>query len=167
MKKIVGFLLVLFISCCSLLTAEEVKKPNPARDFKYYLKSDGTGVVITGYRGKDAEVIIPSVIKTFPVLSISGYYASSSFKNVTKVNLPEGLRIIDDYAFSNSNLESITIPDSVKSIESSAFYSCKNLKTVTMGNGVESLANSVFSGCNSLSDESKERLREVGYRGWF
>ena len=52
MKKIVGFLLVLFISCGVLLTAEEVRKANPANDFKYDLTEDNAGVVIKGYKGE-------------------------------------------------------------------------------------------------------------------
>lgn len=120
MKKIVEFFLLLFISCGCLLTAEEAKKPNPARDFSYELNTDGTGVVIQGYRGKDAEVIIPAIIKTFPVVAIG------------------------ENAFENSNLESITIPDSVKSI-----------------------GNNAFKGCKLLSDESKQKIKALGYEVYF
>ena len=143
MKKIVGFLLVLFISCGSFLTAEEAREANPASDFEYDLNKENTGVVIKGYKGEASDVVIPAIIKTFPVVAIG------------------------ESAFENSNLESITIPDSVKTIGKKAFSSCTNLKTVTIGNGVKSIKHNAFENCNSLSDESKERLREVGYRGWF
>ena len=54
-------------------------------------------------------------------------------------------------------LTSITIPDSVTSIEQYAFYDCKNLTSITIGNGITTLGRLVFSGCSNLTS--------VVYRG--
>ena len=51
-------------------------------------------------------------------------------------NIPQGITKINNYAFVYTDLESITIPNSVKVIERSAFYGCKNLKTVSLPTGV-------------------------------
>ena len=141
MKKIAGVLFILLLFYSNVLGAEDVKKPSPAKDFEYDLNKEGTGVVIKKYLGKDMEVIIPEVIKTFPVVSIG------------------------NEAFRDDDLESVTIPDSVKEIRNEAFYNCKNLKTVILGKGVERIGYEAFynSGLESItiSDSVKEINRSA------
>ena len=92
-------------------------------------------------------------------------------------NIPQGITKINNYAFVYTDLESITIPNSVKVIERSAFYGCKNLKTVSLPTGVllENIAFK-FSGLESvelkdvkLQDSSIfwscEQLKSVIIRG--
>ena len=45
----------------------------------------------------------------------------------------------------------ITIPNSVTSIDSSAFYGCSSLTSVTMSNSVTSIGNPAFENCTSLT----------------
>ena len=59
---------------------------------------------------------------------------------------------IGDYTFFDcSSLTSITIPDSVTSIESGAFEGCSGLTNVTIGNGVTSIGDSAFFNCRNLT----------------
>lgn len=51
--------------------------------------------------------------------------------------IPDGIQTIARAAFGASRIENVNIPNSVSTIEESAFYGCDNLKTVTIGNGVE------------------------------
>ena len=48
-------------------------------------------------------------------------------------------------------MTTITIPNSVTSIGSSAFYGCRNLTSITIPDGVTSIGDSAFSGCSSLT----------------
>ena len=48
-------------------------------------------------------------------------------------------------------IASITIPNSVTSIGSSAFAYCDNLTSVTIGNGVTSIGDEALRGCTSLT----------------
>lgn len=52
-------------------------------------------------------------------------------KNITKVEIPNNIKIINAYAFRTcSNLISITIGNGVKSIKDGAFYGCSRLQIV-------------------------------------
>ena len=48
------------------------------------------------------------------------------------------------------SIESITIPDSVKTIGSSAFNNCVSLKAITIPDGVTAIERDVFFSCTSL-----------------
>lgn len=51
----------------------------------------------------------------------------------------------------NSLLQSIILPNSVTSIDESAFTYCKNLTSISFGNNVEVIGNSAFESCTKLS----------------
>jgi hypothetical protein len=90
-------------------------------------------VVITGYRGTDTEVNIPSTIRGLPVTII----AESAFakKNLTAVTIPDKVTIIGDIAFSSNSLTSIVIPRSVTFIGDGAFFG-NQLTAITIGDNV-------------------------------
>ena len=93
------------------------------------------------------EVVIPKT-----VLEIGEVFQQN--KTITSISFEEGTTIdrIPSDAFKNcSNLTSITIPDSVTSIEGGAFEDCTSLTSITIPNGVTSIENVVFQGCTSLT----------------
>ena len=67
----------------------------------------------------------------------------------TNIVIKEGTKGITASAFSNCPLSSVTIPNSVTSIGSSAFYGCSGLTTITIPNSVTSIESGVFS-CSGL-----------------
>lgn len=91
-----------------------------------YTIDNGT-ITITGYTGPDGAVVIPATIDGYPVTSIG------------------------DSAFYASGLSSVTIPNSVTTIENSAFSSCKSMTNVTIGSGVISIGDYAFSGASHLT----------------
>lgn len=78
--------------------------------FTYDISDDG--VTITGYTGTDTEISIPKAITGLPVIAI-GASAFADCKDVT----------------------SVTIPDSVKNINSQAFYNCPSLTAIIVDEG--------------------------------
>lgn len=72
-------------------------------------------------------------------------------KTLTKLEIPEGVTIIEECAFYGCTaLENVIIPDSVTDIHSSAFESCERLKTVKISKNVSKIESKVFLWCRSL-----------------
>ena len=90
-----------------------------------YTTNNGT-ITITGYTGAGGDVAIPGTINGPPVTSIGGD------------------------AFANSSVTNVTIPDSVISIGTNAFYDCYGLTSVTIGTNVSSIGNYAFYDCCGL-----------------
>ena len=100
------------------------------------------------------DVVVPDTIKKIS-------YAFSGCTSITSITIPDSVTSIDDGAFYGcTSLASITIPDSVTSIGSYAFYGCTSLTSISIPDSVTSIGNYAFYGCTSLasitiSDELK------------
>ena len=71
---------------------------------------------------------------------------------------------IGEKAFYQSSLETITISDGIKTIESQAFGNCASLTSVTISNTVETLGAAVFSKCYELTSVTiPSSVTSVGY----
>ena len=71
---------------------------------------------------------------------------------MTSITIPNSVTTIENYIFQNcSSLTSITIPNSVKSICDYAFSSCSGLTSITIPNSVTSIGSRAFEGCSSLT----------------
>jgi len=74
-------------------------------------------------------------------------------KTATSYTIPNSVTSIGSYAFySCDSLTSVTIPNSVTNIGSHAFYSCDSLTSVTIPNSVTSIGDYAFYWCDSLAD---------------
>ena len=62
-----------------------------------------------------------------------------------------GVTSIVDCAFQESNIVSITIPNSVTSIGANAFYGCYSLTSITISDSVTSIGGFAFYGCSGLT----------------
>ena len=75
----------------------------------------------------------------------------NDFPNLQTITIPSSVTSIGSRAFYGcTSLTSITIPSSVTSIGSSAFYKCTKLTSVTIPEGVTSIGNSAFYKCTGL-----------------
>ena len=117
----------------------------------YTLSSDGTYYIVSG-RGTctDAEIVIPETYKGLPVKEI-GHGAFRYEVGITEIVLPDGMTVIDDYAFEGCNdLTFITIPGSVTAIGICAFSDCGKLIEVTLPESLQTLGDYAFYGCVAL-----------------
>lgn len=107
-----------------------------------------------GYSG---DIIIPSSVihdgVEYAVTSIGRYafYPDDYESLVTSVTLPNSIVSIDGAAFSYCNkLTSLVIPESVRTISASAFQYCSALQDIKLPEGLDFAGSNPFYGCTSL-----------------
>ena len=83
----------------------------------------------------------------------SKYYdgAFSGCINLTSITLPETVTTIQRGAFSGSGLKKVVIPQNVKKIDRYVFKDCSALEEVILPEGITLISEEAFAGCNSLS----------------
>ena len=101
------------------------------------------GYAVTGFNGTALDVEIPSDHNGSPVVAIE----DGAFQNsqLTTVTIPGSVTSIGNFAFQNNQLTTVTIPDSVTSIGNSAFAH-NQLTTITIPDSVKSIGDSAFTG---------------------
>lgn len=121
-----------------------------AADFDFFaeltaLKSlDLSGATITAYSGsKTSTGITQSDANVLPDCA----FLSSS---CTSLALPQGITEIGAASLGNSKIQSLTIPATVKKIDTGAFSGMTALKSLTIPSSVTSLGNMLFKDCSAL-----------------
>ena len=66
--------------------------------------------------------------------------------------LTNALSTIPKYAFNGCDIKELSLPNSVKTIEESAFASNANMTSAHLGLSIETIGNSAFSSCGRLGD---------------
>lgn len=109
-------------------------------EFSFVALSDTT-CKITKYGGSNTEVAIPEQIDGLYVVEIAeGAFANT---NITSIELPSSLQIIEAGAFEGNNLSQLKLPDSVRTIGGRAFAN-NSLKAITIPDGLTSIGTGAF-----------------------
>ncbi len=117
--------------------------------FNYSVDSSKTTITITGVKSEfknNESLIIPNYVSTLS----NEVFKDTKIKTIT---IPSSVTSIGSKAFYNcSELTSVVIPNSVTSLGDSVFEKCKNLKSVTLGSGITKLGKGTFTYCPNLEE---------------
>lgn len=80
----------------------------------------------------------------------------------------DGVKVICPFAFENSQIESVRLPDSLICIGEQAFSCCTNLDSVSIPKGVEEIGGHAFIGCVKLKEVffMGDKLPKIGDRAF-
>ena len=135
-------------------TATPPPAESPAADFIYEVSQDGTKIYINQYVGTAETVVIPAKIDGLPVVSIVGVRNSGNFEKG---------------AFEGSQIQSVTIPESVTSIGLDAFKDCTKLTQVTVSENIKIIQGGAFRNCVALKrmDLSQTKVQIIDYTAFY
>lgn len=92
-----------------------------------------------------------------------GKMAFNNCESLRKVELPDSLKEIGDYCFSDSSIESISVPDSVTRLPYYFCSYCSELKELLLSDNIEYIEDYCFSNCINLNKINlPNKLRWIG-----
>ena len=158
MKRIFKQLLaVLILATTGALTASaEVLTGSCGRDIIYTLDTQTGILTLSGSGGMDYS--IPWVtnrasIRTVKVgegINVLTNYAFAGCYNLESVTLPKSIKSIYGFAFAFTGLKSVELPDSLTSINNAVFMGCDKLVSVRIPKSVTGISRQAFYYCDNL-----------------
>ncbi len=120
-----------------------------------YKVGNGTEVVVTADNAEDARATLTQILDKWIDASATDDEAIT-FSNIQIFKVVEGKEYLVTGIFSsafedNTNIQKVTIPDSVISIEEDAFSGCSQLSDITLPASLESIGYNAFFGTPWLS----------------
>lgn len=92
---------------------------------------------------------------------IGGYAFANS--KLTDITIPESVTKIDQYAFLSAQIKSIVLPEGLTSLGNNVFQNSK-LEEITLSSNLEVLPNSTFNSCSKLKTVNfAEGLKKIEY----
>lgn len=167
-RQNLSFLLILLMSMMGLsVTAHDIAVENSDGVTIYYnWINDNTELAVTSGGGYSGNVVIPKLVSyggaTYSVTEI-GQGAFSDCTSLTSISLPSSLTSIGDWAFSNTGISSVSIPEGITDIKGRVFNSCQNLISIVFPSSLKYIGEYAFAGCASLSKINlPESLETIG-----
>ena len=133
------------------VTVENKQAETDSSRFTYTTK--GKNVTITGYKakGNDTELIIPAEIDGMTVETLGAGSKISGLDKITYIQLPDTVKTIGTSAFSGyTSLTNIDLKN-VETIGASAFYNCTGLEKITLPDILTSIGGYAFYNCTGLN----------------
>lgn len=119
-------------------------------DYQCTNNKDGSCTIVK-YTGKAANLNIPSKLngKTVTAIGKGAFEGVMSLKTVT---VPDTVKTINTYGFFCCfNLESVTLGKNVTTMKDSVFYGCKKLTSINLPSSLKEVDILIFGQCNSLT----------------
>lgn len=137
---------------------------NYSQDLNFIEVSDGYAV--SGLKSENKNIIIPKTYKGKNVVEIIAYAFSS--KEIESITIPSTVKIIGNEAFKDcKNLVEINLVDGIEIIEDRAFLG-SGLKKITLPSTLKNIGDLAFAECVELSEiVFSEGLEEIGMKAFY
>ena len=106
-----------------------------------YKKLDNGGIVLTGYKGDEENLIVPARIGKTPVTAIGDH-----------VLVPERKRYDSEALARKDRIRTVMIPEGIEDIGEEAFADCPRLESISIPTSLKKLGEGAFSNCHGLAD---------------
>jgi len=133
------------------------------------------------------EIVIPEYVKTIEYNTFNGCTAlekvvigngvtnistsSDTFygcDNLTTIIIGDGVTQLSDQFSGKTKLATITLPDSLRTIEYNSFRNCSALKAINIPDSIRTIGQSAFGGCSNLTSiVLNDSLRTIGPSAFF
>lgn len=153
---------------CGYTHTEDIVPPlnndAPSLSLSYRIDPDGVCTLTSVYEvGSDGIVTIPSEVYGYKV-TVIGRGASSYRSKVKTVIIPDTVTTIEYSAFEGcENLTEIMIPESVTSIGTGAFRECKALKSLKLPSSIKEIPAQLFADSGIEHFEFPEGTYKIGH----
>lgn len=135
-------------------------------DYKWQYTVSGGGATIKSYLGSELNVTVPSSLGGYPVTAIGemALVINDPLTNITSVTLPDTVKTIGSSAFSGmQKLQRVSLGEGLETIGYSAFMNCPMLNNVFLPDSLTSIGEQAFMSCGALSAVSfGSKLATIG-----
>ena len=157
--------------CCSSI--EEVTLPSTLKeiDNDAFCSCSGLKIVWVGEDcAVDVRKYVDDSVTVWPTGTMVGDKLLRDLRGQKHLVIPEGLQKIGEKLFWYSDIESVTIPVSITTIEEEAFTGCESLREVVFENGskLRTICANAFGCCGKLKNmilpEGLEKIDLYAFR---
>ena len=123
----------------------------------YELNTAKTGYIVTGDNGQSTAIVIPAEHEGLPVVEIgdSAFAYSKHNSDITSVTIPDTVTTIGKNSFYSRQLDLTTVNigenSNLTTIGNNAFSGCRSLKSIWLPDAVTFIGDSAFNNCGSLN----------------
>lgn len=102
-------------------------------------------LMITKYTGSDTVIEIPESYKNYKVTVIGASVFNDS--KITEVTIPSSIKQIEDYAFSSCHsLKKVNLSEGLEILNNSVFFNCSELREIKLPSTLKEIGPRAFSG---------------------
>ena len=160
--EILGFVNFKGVRCSVTEINSEALKGETAHTLVIPSSVKEIGPYAFAYMNNLKSVKVPSSVRTIK----RGAFAGCT--NLSSITIEPGVRLIEGTSFAGTGITSITIPNTVKDLQTYVFEDCKKLKTVKLPDGIKKIGECLFMGCESLTSVVvPPTVTEIGERAYY
>ena len=138
-----------------------IEKGKDEQGLEFHLKDNKEYYVSGGTSTNLTEIVVPETFDGLPVTGIK--WPGFQKQQMESITLPSTIKHLDNAVFYEcTSLKSIVIPEGVTTISNIAFGKCTSLTSVLIPNSVNNIENGAFSECTSLECNEYDNAKYLG-----